>query len=60
MPRSADEQQHVEVHGLLHTFIGSDGAQPDANLILDDKGNPYGTAATSGQYGDGVVFEFTP
>jgi uncharacterized repeat protein (TIGR03803 family) len=45
---------------VLHTFVGSDGAQPDANLILDDKGNLYGTAATGGQYGAGVVFEVTP
>jgi len=45
---------------LLHTFSGSDGAQPDANLILDDKGNLYGTTATGGTYGGGVVFEITP
>lgn len=45
---------------VLHTFIYSDGAQPDANLILDDKGNLYGTAATGGEYGDGVAFELTP
>jgi uncharacterized repeat protein (TIGR03803 family) len=45
---------------VLHTFIGSDGAQPDANLILDNKGNLYGTAATAGPYGAGVVFEVTP
>jgi len=45
---------------LLHTFSGSDGAQPDANLILDDKGNLYGTTATGGAYGGGVVFEITP
>ena len=45
---------------VLHTFLGSDGAQPDANLILDDKGNLYGTAATGGAYFDGVVFEITP
>lgn len=45
---------------VLHTFVGSDGAQPDANLILDDEGNLYGTAATGGQYGDGVAFELTP
>jgi len=44
----------------LHTFVGTDGAQPDANLILDSKGNLYGTAATGGQYGAGVVFEVTP
>ena len=45
---------------VLHTFIGSDGAQPDANLILDDKGNLYGTAATGGAGGAGVAFELTP
>jgi len=45
---------------LLHTFTGADGAQPDANLILDGKGNLYGTTATGGAYGGGVVFEITP
>lgn len=45
---------------VLHTFIGYDGAQPDANLILDGKGNLYGTTATGGAYGGGVVFELTP
>jgi uncharacterized repeat protein (TIGR03803 family) len=45
---------------VLHTFTGSDGAQPDANLILDDKGNLYGTTATGGTYGGGVAFELTP
>jgi len=45
---------------VLHTFVGSDGAQPDANLILDKRGNLYGTAATGGASGAGVVFEITP
>jgi uncharacterized repeat protein (TIGR03803 family) len=45
---------------VLHAFLGFDGAQPDANLILDDKGNLYGTAATGGTYGGGVAFELTP
>jgi len=45
---------------VLHTFIGSNGAQPDANLILDTKGNLYGTAATGGANGGGVAFEITP
>jgi uncharacterized repeat protein (TIGR03803 family) len=47
-------------YSLLHTFIGTDGAQPDASLILDDKGNLYGTAATGGPGGAGVAFEITP
>jgi uncharacterized repeat protein (TIGR03803 family) len=46
---------------VLHTFgYGTDGCQPDANLILDGNGNLYGTTATGGAYGGGVVFEFTP
>src|SRR5208337_3980851 len=36
------------IYTVLHTFMGYDGAQPDANLILDDKGNLYGTTATGG------------
>jgi uncharacterized repeat protein (TIGR03803 family) len=45
---------------VVHTFTGNDGAQPDANLILDSEGNLYGTTATGGANGGGVVFELTP
>jgi len=45
---------------VLHRFTGSDGAQPDANLILDSQGNLYGTTATGGTGGAGVAFELTP
>jgi uncharacterized repeat protein (TIGR03803 family) len=45
---------------VLHRFTGYDGAQPYANLILDDKGNLYGTTATGGAGGAGVAFEVTP
>jgi uncharacterized repeat protein (TIGR03803 family) len=45
---------------LLHTFAGSDGAQPDANLTLAPDGKLYGTAATGGANGGGVVFQLTP
>jgi uncharacterized repeat protein (TIGR03803 family) len=45
---------------VLHRFDGADGAEPDANLIVDDQGNLYGTAATAGPGGYGVVFELTP
>lgn len=44
---------------VLHRFTGFDGAQPDANLILDRKGNLYGTTAAGGSAGYGVAFELT-
>jgi uncharacterized repeat protein (TIGR03803 family) len=45
---------------VLHRFTGYDGAEPDANLILDGKGNLYGTTPIGGAHGGGVVFEVTP
>jgi uncharacterized repeat protein (TIGR03803 family) len=45
---------------VLHRFTGYDGAQPDANLMVDSKSNLYGTTATGGTGGAGVVFEVTP
>jgi uncharacterized repeat protein (TIGR03803 family) len=45
---------------VLHRFTGYDGAQPDANLIPDGKGNLYGTTITGGAGGAGVAFELIP
>jgi uncharacterized repeat protein (TIGR03803 family) len=45
---------------LLHTFNGYDGAEPVANLTFGSNGKVYGTTATGGTYGGGVVFEITP
>jgi uncharacterized repeat protein (TIGR03803 family) len=44
---------------VLHRFTGADGGEPEANLILDKKGNLYGTTPFGGP-GFGVVFEVTP
>jgi uncharacterized repeat protein (TIGR03803 family) len=40
-------------YSVLHRFTGADGGQPLGGLILDAKGNLYGTAYS-------VVFEITP
>ena len=49
------------VYTDLHDFtLGSDGAQPIGNLVLDADGNLYGTAFAAGGFGYGVVFEITP
>ena len=47
-------------HTLLHTFTGSDGAEPVANPTLGPDGKLYGTTATGGKYGGGVVFQLAP
>jgi uncharacterized repeat protein (TIGR03803 family) len=41
----------------LHTFSGSDGANPEAGLIMDSSGNLYGTTSHGGANGSGTVFE---
>jgi uncharacterized repeat protein (TIGR03803 family) len=45
---------------VIHRFHYTDGFDPEAGLILDSKGNLYGTTANGGKYGGGVVFEITP
>jgi len=47
---------------VLHTFTNStDGAMPVGTLLLDAKGNLYGTSIISDGYGGfGTVFEVTP
>jgi uncharacterized repeat protein (TIGR03803 family) len=46
----------------LHSFsdTGNDGAQPEAGLLMDTKGNLYGTTFYGGLYGDGTIFEISP
>jgi uncharacterized repeat protein (TIGR03803 family) len=46
---------------VIHSFSGTnDGGYPLGDLILDSKGNLYGTGAVGGTPGSGVVFEITP
>jgi uncharacterized repeat protein (TIGR03803 family) len=47
-------------YSVVHRFNGNDGANPAAALILDKKGNLYGTTTLGGAGGYGVVFEITP
>jgi len=43
---------------VLYTFpAGSNGASPEAGLVLDAKGNLYGTTSAGGAYDNGAVFE---
>jgi uncharacterized repeat protein (TIGR03803 family) len=46
---------------VLHSFNGSpgDGAYPLSSLIMDKKGNTYGTTEQGGTDGYGTVFELT-
>ena len=46
---------------VLYGFTGGkDGAYPKARLLLDPKGNLFGTTTAGGAYGWGEVFELTP
>ena len=50
---------------ILHSFAfnWSDGYYPYAGLVLDEKGNLYGTTTYGGPYGEygcGTIFELTP
>jgi uncharacterized repeat protein (TIGR03803 family) len=53
----------ADIHDtVLHNFNnnGTDGASPQAGLIVDAAGNLYGTTNNGGTYTYGTVFELTP
>ena len=55
-PSSAQGQTYKG--SVLYSFTGVDG-KPEPHLILDAKGNLYGTTK-GGASNDGVVFKLTP
>jgi uncharacterized repeat protein (TIGR03803 family) len=44
---------------VLHSFNGSDGANPYAGLVMGNSGSLYGTTYSGGQYGLGTAFELS-
>jgi uncharacterized repeat protein (TIGR03803 family) len=42
---------------VLHSFRGTDGANPNAGLVFDTKGELYSTTGFGGKYGKGTVFK---
>jgi uncharacterized repeat protein (TIGR03803 family) len=46
---------------VLHNFTGGpDGINPRSNLVLDRKGDLYGTTYFGGSFGVGTLFKVTP
>ena len=49
---------------MLYNFCSqsgcTDGGYPYAELVLDAKGNLYGTTSQGGKSNDGIVFKVTP
>jgi uncharacterized repeat protein (TIGR03803 family) len=48
------------VFSVLYTFTGGVGAWPQTPLLLDGKGNLYGTAEFGGHNGEGSVYSVAP
>ena len=46
-------------YSVLHQFTGKDGSFP-WGVIVDGKGNLFGTTESGGTYNAGVAFEITP
>lgn len=47
-------------HEVIHTFAGSDGAHPDASLIMGTDDYLYGVTPFGGSYDRGVLFKMQP
>jgi uncharacterized repeat protein (TIGR03803 family) len=45
---------------VLHAFDGADGQSPEAGVVVDKKGNVYGTTYLGGADDSGAVYEVAP
>src|SRR4051794_2557091 len=46
---------------VIYSFAGDeDGEYTDTDLVLDSRGNIYGTTVLGGDFGTGSVFELSP
>ncbi len=45
---------------VIQSFNGANGTYPEAGMILDEKGNLYGTTSDNGAGFGGILFELTP
>lgn len=54
-PQAGDKWKY----SVVHKFTGTDGGFPNG-VIIDDKGNLFGTTQAFGTFGYGVAFEITP
>ena len=45
---------------MIYSFNGKDGANAFASVVLDGKGNLYGTTSDGGANGCGTIFELSP
>jgi len=50
----------AQTFATIHTFVGTDGANPYAALIQAANGEAYGTTENGGANGSGTVFKITP
>jgi len=63
-PRNAGTVFRVAPNGderILYSFLGgSDGVDPTGGVVMDAKGNLYGTTNSGGAHNAGTVFKLTP
>jgi uncharacterized repeat protein (TIGR03803 family) len=58
LPASNPADPWIET--ILHNFAGADGAFPSSDLVMDSKGNLYGTTLLGGTNDVGTVYRLAP